>query len=122
MQTFPVVNPSTGEVFAHAPHATEEQVAEAISAAEEAFKTWSVTPIEQRRAKMTEALNILKSHEAELADLLVKEQGKPMAMALAECGMCWGQMEKIIDTELPVELYSEDEVSAAWHGPSGALR
>ena len=45
----------------------------------------------------------------ELAELLVKEQGKPMAMALAECGMCWGQMEKVIDTELPVELYSEDE-------------
>ena len=28
---------------------------------------------------------------------------------LGECGMRWGQMEKIIGTELPVELYSEDD-------------
>jgi acyl-CoA reductase-like NAD-dependent aldehyde dehydrogenase len=82
---------------------------DAVEAAEAAFPAWAATPIEERRAMMTQALEILQAHEAELAELLVKEQGKPLAMALAECGMCWDQMQKTIDTELPVEVYSEDE-------------
>ena len=107
--SFDVTNPSTGEVFARAPHADAAMTEAAIEAAKAAFPGWAATPIEVRRAKVSEALSILKAHEGELAELLVKEQGKPLEMALGECGMCWEQMQKIIDTELPVELYSEDE-------------
>lgn len=106
---FPVVNPSTGEVFAVAPHADAAMCDDAVEAAEAAFPEWAATPIEERRALMTKALDILQAHEAELAELLVKEQGKPLAMAIGECGMCWEHMQKTIDTELPVEVYSEDE-------------
>ena len=80
-----------------------------LDAAAAAFPGWAATPIDERRAKVAQALSILQAHEAELAELLVKEQGKPLPMALGECGMCWEQMQKIIDTDLPVELYSEDE-------------
>ena len=104
-----MTNPSTGEVFAVAPHADAAMCDDAVESAIAAGPAWAATPIEERRAKMTEAMEILKAHEQELAELLVKEQGKPLAMALAECGMCWDQMQKIIDTELPVEVYSEDE-------------
>jgi acyl-CoA reductase-like NAD-dependent aldehyde dehydrogenase len=106
--SFPVINPSTGEVFAVAPHADAGMVDDAVEAAEAAFPAWAATPIEERRAMMTKALDILQAHEAELAELLVKEQGKPLAMAIGECGMCWDQMRKTLDTELPVEVYSED--------------
>lgn len=46
--TFPVVNPATGEVFAHAPAATAEQLDTAISAAKDAFRGWSALGYERR--------------------------------------------------------------------------
>jgi hypothetical protein len=83
--SFPVVNPSTGEPFASAPHADAAMVQTAIDAAAAAFPAWAATPIEERRARLAQAREVLMAHEAELAELLTKEQGKPLPMALAEC-------------------------------------
>jgi len=44
--SFDVVNPATGKVFAKAPSATAEQLDEAIAGAKTAFKVWSVLKYE----------------------------------------------------------------------------
>ena len=48
---FGVINPSTGEVIAHAPQCTAQEVESAVLAAKEAFPEWSDTPVSKRVAK-----------------------------------------------------------------------
>ena len=69
-----MTNPSTGEVFAVAPHADAAMCDDAVESAIAAGPAWAATPIEERRAKMTEAMEILKAHEQELAELHVDHE------------------------------------------------
>ena len=64
LRSFPVTNPSTGEVFAVAPHADAAMCDDAVESAVAAGPAWAATPIEERRAKMTEAMEILKVRRA----------------------------------------------------------
>ena len=45
-----VYNPATDEIVGTVGCATAEQTKEALNAANEAFKTWSVTPVNERAA------------------------------------------------------------------------
>jgi betaine-aldehyde dehydrogenase len=50
-KTSPVVDPCTGEIYAHAPVSTDPDVAAAMDAAERGFATWrGATPSERQRA------------------------------------------------------------------------
>ena len=86
-QTFEVINPATGKAFATAPHATAADVDAAVAAAKAAFPAWASTPIAARQAVMMQAHAALSAHAGELAELLVKEQGKPLAMAEGEIAL-----------------------------------
>ncbi len=82
--TIPVVNPATGEAFAHAPDCTRGQLDEAVAAAREAFKTWRATPIETRQALMRKAAEVLLAHANDLGRLFTREQGRPVDAAIQE--------------------------------------
>lgn len=76
--TFPVHNPSTGEVAGHAPNATEEHLDRAVAAAKAAFESWSQAPDEARRAACEAVAARIGEHAEELAQLVTREQGKPL--------------------------------------------
>lgn len=82
--TFGVHNPSTGQIFAHAPHASETQAKEAVAAAVKAFPKWQAVPLEERKKAMAKAMEMVRACEAELAELVVKEQGKTLSNAKGE--------------------------------------
>lgn len=82
--TFPVVNPSTGEAFAEVAVATAEDVRRAIDGAESARKDWAATPAIERSAVMRRAAAIMMDRIDELAEVLVREQGKPLDQAKGE--------------------------------------
>lgn len=82
--TFEVINPSTGEAFAVAPHASQADVDRAVAAAKAAFSAWGVTPLAERQELMLKAHDALAAHSDELVELLVKEQGKPLDAARGE--------------------------------------
>ena len=76
---FPVINPANEEIVASCPSATQDQLNDAVKAATDAFKTWSMAPDEERAAacgKMSAAIN---DHADELERLLTEEQGKPLS-------------------------------------------
>lgn len=75
-QTFDVVNPSTGEVFAQAPSASAAQVDEAFAAAQAAFPAWSADSTVRRNALRAMA-DVVDEAVDELAPLLSLETGKP---------------------------------------------
>ncbi|EOD42182.1 putative aldehyde dehydrogenase [Emiliania huxleyi CCMP1516] len=106
-EKFGVINPSSGEVFAHAPHATQAQVDEAVAAAKKAFRSWQAVPLSERKLAMAKVKEAYDQHRDELADLLVREQGKPLASAKGEVAGAAGLMKKAIELTVPPEVYSD---------------
>ncbi|MDA2986894.1 MAG: aldehyde dehydrogenase family protein, partial [Actinomycetota bacterium] len=82
--TFPVVNPATGEVFAEVASATADDVRRAIDGAEAARAGWAATPAIERSVIMRRAAQIMMDRIDDLAEILVREQGKPLAQAKGE--------------------------------------
>lgn len=83
-ETYEVRNPATNEVVDTVPKGTAEDVRRAIDAAATAFKSWSETPAEARANALFKAVELVNEQKHELAPLLTKEQGKPVAESLRE--------------------------------------
>lgn len=76
--TFPVTNPSTGEIVGHAPNATAADLDVAVAVAEKAFISWSQTSDEERANACLAIAGKMEEHAEELARLITQEQGKPL--------------------------------------------
>jgi malonate-semialdehyde dehydrogenase (acetylating)/methylmalonate-semialdehyde dehydrogenase len=76
-----VVNPATQEVLARVPFATPDEVAQAVSAAQRAFKTWRKTPIGARARIFLKLQQLIRENMADLAATLTAEQGKTLVDA-----------------------------------------
>jgi malonate-semialdehyde dehydrogenase (acetylating)/methylmalonate-semialdehyde dehydrogenase len=69
-------NPSTGEVIAHAPQCTAEEVESAVAAAKAAYPEWSNTPVVKRVQVLFKLKTLLEKHLDELTEILAREMGK----------------------------------------------
>jgi len=76
-----VINPATQQVLARVPFATDEEMAEAIAAAKEAFKTWKNTPLAARARVMLKLQALVRENMSSIAKTLTAEQGKTLADA-----------------------------------------
>ncbi len=81
-----VVNPANEEVIGRVPSCGEDELDTAVAAARRAFKTWSKTPIDDRRKVVQAISGAIKDNADELFRLLTAEQGKPHAQAQQEIG------------------------------------
>lgn len=79
-----VVNPATGEVFAQAPQCTREQLDDAMASAARAFVSWGTSDLSVRRTALQAIAGALTAAQLELAGLVTREQGKPLAAAAFE--------------------------------------
>ena len=82
--TFGVINPATGEEIGRVPNGGQAEAAQAIQAAHEAFKTWSATTAYERSAILYRAYQLMVERKQELAELMTREQGKPLKASLNE--------------------------------------
>ncbi len=93
-----VESPLTGEVIAEVALSSKEDLDIAVSAAKEAFKTWSKTPIKDRVQVFFRYKRLLEQNIHELSALIQEENGKTFDEARAE-------VEKSIElTEFAVSL------------------
>ncbi|MCZ6585721.1 MAG: aldehyde dehydrogenase family protein [Gammaproteobacteria bacterium] len=104
-----VINPATEQVFARCPAADEVQLDAAISAAQSAFAAWSRLTYEERATDVRRYTAVLAEHQDELAELLVREQGKPIAQARAELKSCLKQADNTVGLQIPVELLVDSD-------------
>ncbi|MEU6610244.1 NAD-dependent succinate-semialdehyde dehydrogenase [Streptomyces shenzhenensis] len=81
---FDVVDPATLEVIGQAADAGPEEALEAIAAADRAFRTWRTSAAEDRAGHLRAAAVRIRERQDELADLLSRENGKPLAEARGE--------------------------------------
>lgn len=82
--TFDVLDPSTGELVAKVADATEDDVRAMIDGAAAAQDSWAAMPAVERAAIMRRAGRIFEERLDELARLMSREQGKPVAQAIGE--------------------------------------
>src|SRR3989475_4694312 len=82
--TTEIRNPATGEVVDRVAAGTQEDINNAIDAAQAAFSKWSAVPPSERAAILFKAAHLLGEREKELARLLTQEQGKPLREAVLE--------------------------------------
>lgn len=75
---YPVMDPSSGQVVDTAPRGDARDVDAAVDAAERAFVGWWETSGAKRGEAVAKGMENVRAHEDELAQLLTREQGKPL--------------------------------------------
>ncbi|HZR93119.1 MAG TPA: NAD-dependent succinate-semialdehyde dehydrogenase [Gaiellaceae bacterium] len=83
-ETFPVVNPATGETIAEVPRLGAAETRRAIDAAAAAFPAWSGLLAKERARILRRFAELVLDRREELAVLMTLEQGKPLAESRAE--------------------------------------
>ena len=107
-QTFGVINPATGEVFAQAPECTREQLDAALESAHKAQLSWK-TDAAARTEALLAAADAVDTAAKELGPLLTAEQGKPVAQAIGEAKGVALWLRHFAKLDLPREVIQDDE-------------
>ncbi|WP_114454736.1 aldehyde dehydrogenase family protein [Halopolyspora algeriensis] len=105
--TYEVHDPATLEVVGRAPVHGDQDVREAIAAAQGAARAWAADR-EARRSALRECAALIRENETELGHLMSREQGKVLAEAVAEfrvgaglmdyfADLAWDEVEKLPD-------------------------
>ena len=79
-----VTDPATGEAIGSVPNAGSDETERAIAAAKEAFPAFAALPAKDRAAMLVRMAAIMRENADDLAALLTREQGKPLAEAKGE--------------------------------------
>ena len=103
-----VINPATEEPFARVPHATEQQLNEAVAAAKAAQVEWAKTSMPERRAKIEELAAAIGAEADAFARLITQEQGKPLPEASGEVAWSQGYLGHTATLELPDRVIQDD--------------
>lgn len=108
---FEIRDPGNGELVGESPIATKDDLDNAVTAAREAYKSWSQSSDEERKAAVNRIADKIHEHMEELAELLTREQGKPLNGMGSRFELhgaeAWARHTGTL--ELPVEVLSDDE-------------
>ncbi len=84
----PVINPATGETLAELPHATPQDLDDAVRGAAAAFQTWRLVPAIERARILRRAGELARERIEPIARNITLDQGKPLAEAISEVRIC----------------------------------
>ncbi|MBC8999547.1 NAD-dependent succinate-semialdehyde dehydrogenase [Pseudomonas sp. N40(2020)] len=82
--TYPVRNPANGELIAEVQKAGAEETVLAIEAANRALPAWRKLTAKERSQRLKRWSDLMLANQKDLATLLSREQGKPLAEAMGE--------------------------------------
>ena len=129
MSRYAVVNPATGETLSTYPEITDEQFDRVIASADAAYRNWGRTSsIDERAAVVRKVGDLHEERRQELAEIIVREMGKPLADALSEVDFSADIYRYYADNaheflaDEPIELAEGSEGTAVMRtSPLGAL-
>lgn len=107
--SFAVIDPATGVSFAECPCASVSQLDQAVDAADKAFKTWQHSSDEERKALLHKIADNIEANADELAEIIVREQGKPFPLAQVEVGGSVAWTRYTAELEIPTEVLEDTE-------------
>ena len=102
-----IINPADESVFATAANASEQQIDEAVNAARNAFENWRQTSVAERQALIRKIAETVKANSTELAELLVRETGKPLAIAQFELQLSIESLQAHCSMQLENQLLED---------------
>lgn len=107
----PINDPATGEVVGRVRFNTVEELDAAITRARDAQATWAGYADEERVTLLLRAAEAIDAAADPLAELLSREQGKPLngPNARFEVGACADWLRATAATALPGEVLVDDE-------------
>ena len=79
-----VIDPATGALLGHLPHATDADLAAAVAAAQRAFEQWKDRSPLERGQILRRFADLARSQAEEIGRHMVLDQGKPLAEAIGE--------------------------------------
>jgi succinate-semialdehyde dehydrogenase / glutarate-semialdehyde dehydrogenase len=128
MGKYSVVNPATGETVKEYPQISDKDLSAAITAAEDAHRNWALKASVSERASLVKRVAELHSERREtLAEIIVREMGKPMEQALGEVDFCvdiWGYYADNAEVFLkdePIKLLAGEGTAVIRRASVGAL-
>ena len=121
--TMEVLNPATEKVIGIVPSCGPDELDRAVAAARKAFKTWSKTPIDDRRKVIQAMSGAIKENADELFRLLTSEQGKPHDQAKGEVYGAAGMMaaQSTLTLEDVINEDSDTRLSRTRRVPVGVV-
>jgi succinate-semialdehyde dehydrogenase / glutarate-semialdehyde dehydrogenase len=128
MSTYAVVNPATGETVKEYPEISDDQLRAAIERADQASRTYpATTSVAERGALVRRVAELHSERREELAEIIVREMGKPIEQALMEvdfAAMIYGfyadNAEDLMADE-PIELSEGEGTAVIRRSPFGVL-
>ncbi len=84
VESISVRNPATGSAIADVPLAGPAHFRSAIDGAQRSFESWRNEPSASRGEILKKAAALMAASRQDLAEILTREQGKPLAQALGE--------------------------------------
>lgn len=128
MTLYAVTDPATGQVVREYPTATDADIEKAIAAADAAFRNWSVKSTVAERAALTRRVGELHTERREqLAEIMQREMGKPLAEALGEIDFSAAIYEFYADNaeqflaDEPIELLAGEGSAVIVRRPVGVI-
>ncbi|WP_430644842.1 NAD-dependent succinate-semialdehyde dehydrogenase [Agromyces sp. GXS1127] len=119
MTNYAVVNPATGETVKTYPTITDAELEAAIASAAEAHRTWArSTTVEERAALIRRVGELHVERRQELAEIIVREMGKPIEQALGEADFAGAIYEYYADN---ASEFLKDEPVALLDGEGSAI-
>lgn len=105
--TFEVIEPATGKAFARCAAASPAQLDDAVVEARRAFAQWRMVSHAQRCEILRSVATDIEAEANGIAQLIVREQGKPMALAMSEVmgGVAWTRYHA--EQRMPVEIIED---------------
>ena len=118
-----VANPATGKPFATCPKAGGEHLDQAVAAAQAAFPAWKATPIDERRALLKQAGDLIMANADALASLFTREQGRPTELAKQEIFGAGFWFHSTAALDLPVDVTEDNDQRRVevHHDPLGVV-
>src|SRR5664279_5421419 len=128
MSTYAVVNPATGEKLKEYPEIGDAELRAAIDRAEEASRTWSRSSTVAERAALVRKVGELHSERRqELAEIIVREMGKPVEQALMEVDFAaeiygyYADSAEALMADEPIELLGGEGTAIVRRSAFGVL-
>jgi succinate-semialdehyde dehydrogenase/glutarate-semialdehyde dehydrogenase len=113
MSDYAVVNPATGETEATYPTATDADIAKTLDAAASAYTSWRETPVAERANLIRRVAQLHRERRDELAAIIVREMGKPLAAAYGEVDFAaditefYADNAEKINADTPLDILAE---------------
>jgi len=89
MSSYAVINPATGEKVKEYPGISDVALSDAIGRADSTHSTWSQeTTVAERAAMVQKVADLHAERRDALAEIIIREMGKPVEQALGEIDFC----------------------------------